>query len=70
MRGIIIMQAATIRELKAGEFFKRKPDANKVYTRAEYCRDAKKYQCDDHSDIWGNGLLLKGSTIVYIGFTY
>ena len=70
MRGSNIMQTSTIRELKAGEYFKRKPDANKVYTRAEYCRDSKKYQCDDHSDIWGNGLQLKGNTIVYIGFTY
>jgi len=64
------MQTKTISQLKAGEFFKRKADASKVYTRAEYCRDSKKYQCDDHSDIWGNGLLLKGNTIVFIGFTY
>jgi hypothetical protein len=70
MRGFNIMQTALIKNLKAGEYFKRKPDANKVYTRAEYCRDVKKYQCDDHSDIWGNGLQLKGNTLVYIGFTY
>ena len=64
------MQAALLKDLPQGEYFKRKPEAAKVFTRAEYCRDSKRYQCDDHDDIWGNGLLLKGNTIVYIGFTY
>jgi hypothetical protein len=64
------MNTSTIKELKAGEYFMRKADSKKVFTRAEYCRDTKKYQCDDHSDVWGNGLQLKGSTVVYVGFTY
>lgn len=64
------MQTTTLSQIKAGEFFMRKPDSKKVYVRAEYCRDVKKYQCDDTTDVWGNGLQLKGSTVVYIGFTY
>jgi hypothetical protein len=64
------MQTAMIKDLPKGEFFKRKPDANKVYIRDEYFRNTKKYQCDDTTDIWGNGIQLKGTTVVYIGFTY
>ena len=59
-----------LKDIKAGEFFKRKADAVKVYIREEYCRDVKKYQCADCSDVWGNGVQLKGSTIVFVGFDY
>lgn len=64
------MQQTTLNKIKAGEYFKRKPDAAGVYIRGEYCRESRKYQCNKASDVWGNGTLLKGSTIVYIGFTY
>jgi len=64
------LQTKTISELKAGEFFKRKPGAAKVYIRGEYVREIKKYSCDDCGDVWGDGLQLKGNTIVFIGFTY
>lgn len=64
------LQLVALKDLKAGEYFKRKVDSQKVYTKAEYRRDLAKYQCDDHSDIWGNGLQLKGKTLVFIGFTY
>ena len=64
------MQTITIKQLPKGEFFKRKPDAIKVYQRAEFNREAKKYNCTDMLDIWGNGLTLKGDTVVYIGFDY
>jgi hypothetical protein len=64
------MQSAQLKDLPKGEFFKRKPDASKVYQRAEYNREAKKYNCTDMLDVWGNGLQLKGTTLVYIGFDY
>lgn len=64
------LQLVALKDLKAGEFFKRKADSQKVYTKAEYRRDLAKYQCEDHSDIWGNGLQLKGNTLVFVGFTY
>ena len=64
------MQTALIKDLPKGEFFKRKPDANKVYQRDDYNRAAKKYDCRDMLDVWGNGLQLKGDTVVYIGFDY
>jgi hypothetical protein len=64
------MQTSTIKDLPKGEFFKRKPDSSKVYQREEYNRESKKYNCRDMLDVWGNGLQLKGSTVVYIGFDY
>lgn len=64
------MQQTTLNKIKAGEYFMRKPDAKAVYIRGEYCREAGKYQCDKAEDVWGAGTLLKGSTVVYIGFTY
>ncbi len=64
------LKLVALKDLKAGEFFKRKADSQKVFTKAEYRRDLAKYQCDDHSDIWGNGLQLKGKTLVFLGFTY
>jgi hypothetical protein len=64
------MQTALIKDLPKGEFFKRKADSVKVYQRDEYNREAKKYDCADMLDVWGNGLQLKGSTVVYIGFDY
>ena len=66
----IKMQAIKLKDIPAGEYFKRKADAAKVYQRAEYCRDVKKYQCDDCGDVWGNGVQLTGETVVYIGFEY
>lgn len=64
------MQQTTIANIKAGEYFKRKPDAKTVYIRDAYCRESRKYQCVNTNDVWGNGLLLKGTTPVYVGFTY
>lgn len=62
--------AVQLKDVPKGEYFKRKQYTSKVYVRGEYYRDTKKYQCDSCEDIWGNGIQLKGSTIVYIGFTY
>lgn len=59
-----------IKDLPKGEYFKRKPDAKRVYIRQEYYQDTKKYQCDDCDDVWGNGIQLKGTTLVYVDFEY
>jgi hypothetical protein len=63
------MQWKPIRELKAGEFFRRKEDSKKTYTRQTYIRDGKVFECDDHEDI-SRAIYLDGSTIVFVGFTY
>ncbi len=64
------MQQVQLKDLPKGEFFKRKADANKVYQRKDFNRSAKKYDCRDMLDCWGNGLQLKGTTIVFTGFDY
>lgn len=64
------MQQIQLKDLPKGEFFKRKADASKVYQRTDYSREAKKYNCRDMLDCWGNGLQLKGTTVVFIGFDY
>jgi hypothetical protein len=64
------MQTAQIKDLKIGEVFKRKPDAKKTFTRDVYCRFGRKYICMPDDDVWGGGMQLRGTTIVYIGFDY
>ena len=56
-------------DLKRGEFFKRKPDARKVYTKGEYDRGSKRYGCEDY-EAAGSEIFLKGDTMVYVGFDY
>jgi len=63
------MKPIELKNVPAGEFIKRKPDAHKVYKRADFDRSEKKYWLDDCDDI-SRGLLLKGSTIVYVDFEY
>jgi len=63
------MQTAQIKDLPKGEFFKRKPDAKKVYIRGEYYRPERKFICDDWDDI-GRDIALRGSTIVYVDFDF
>ena len=63
------MQAIKLKNVKKGDFIKRKPDAKKVFTKGEYCRFDKRYQCDDWDNI-SHCVLLKGETTVYIGFEF
>ena len=52
-----------------GEFFKIKENSKKVYTREDYYRPEKKYQCGDFEDI-GNAIYLKGETLVFVDFEF
>lgn len=63
------MQKIQIKDVKKGDFVKRKPGAEKVYRRGEYDREAKKYALGDWDDI-SREILLKGDTLVYIGFDF
>ena len=56
-------------DLKRREFFKRKPDARKVYRKGDYDRGSKKFSCMDEDDI-SREIFLKGDTMVYVGFDY
>jgi hypothetical protein len=64
-------QATTLSKLPSGEWFTLKQNPNaKVYRKYDYDRSIKKYCCTDVCDAGGAGRLLKGSTIVFFGFTY
>jgi hypothetical protein len=56
-------------DLKKGEYIKRKADARKVYRKGDYIRSEKKFSCMDTDDI-SREILLKGDTMVYVGFDY
>ena len=58
-----------IKEVKQGEFLKLSLDANEVWTRQEYDREAKRYSIHSEDDI-SKSRLIKGTRKVFIGFTY
>lgn len=59
-----------VADLPVGEYFKlsNKPSA-KVWKRAAFDRSARSYWAEDCEDI-SNGKLVKGSRVVFVGFTY
>ena len=63
----------TIRELKKGEFFTKKPiDApreSQVWIRGEYDRAEKKYECTRFDDLCVF-CYLKGDKEVFVDFTF
>ena len=67
------MEGIKLKNLKRGEFFTRKPlefpKESQVFIKAEYDRTEKRYFCERWNDIC-DGIMLKGETIVYIGFTF
>ena len=58
-----------LKDVKAGEFVVRKAGAKTVFTRGDYDRQSKTYALDDYNDHCRQ-VFLKGSTIVYVVFTY
>ena len=67
---------AYIKDVKKGEYIKRSLNTHRIYTRSDYVRGKdylgrtiNKYACGDVEDI-SREIFLKGSTIVWVGFTY
>ena len=58
-----------LKSLPRGEYFKRKPDSNKVWIKGEYDRYMKKFLCGAFDDI-SQGMYLKPSTPVYVEFEF
>lgn len=63
----------TVKQLKQGEWFTRKPiaepKASQVYIREEYDRSTGKYICTKWDDI-SKSILLKGTTEIYTDFIF
>lgn len=58
-----------LRDVKPGEYFKRKPDARAVFVRGAYDRSSKRISATDFEDM-NRELLLQPSAAVYVGFTF
>lgn len=58
-----------IKDLKKGEFFKRKADSKEVYIKGDYDRASKSYSCIAFSDI-NKEIFVKANKLVYVGFTF
>lgn len=58
-----------LKDVKEGDFFVRKAGAKRVYTRQHYDRGSKTFACHDYMD-FNREIFLKGSTVVYVGFTF
>lgn len=63
------MEQIKLKDVKKGEYFKRKMDAKKVFIRGDYVREDKKYECQDFEDI-NHFVYLKGDTLVFVGFDF
>lgn len=69
------MEEVQLKDVKKGEFIRRKPDAKTTYIRGEYVRLIwmtgvnYRYSCIDDMDI-NREIFLKGTTKVWVGFTY
>ena len=58
-----------LRNVPRGEFVRRKLNSSVTYVRAEYDRSFKKYCLDDWNDI-SRQIMLKGKTLVWVGFEF
>lgn len=63
------METIKLKDVKKGEYFKRKADAKKVFIRGDYVREDKKFECQDFDDI-NHFVYLKGDTLVFVGFEF
>jgi len=60
-----VYQIVQLRDVKEGEYFRRKPTAAKEYIRDHYNRSDKTFTCTDADDI-GRNLFLKADTLVCV----
>ena len=63
------MKQVQLKDVKKGEFIRRKPDAKTTFIRGQYNRSMKDYSCTDFMDT-NREIFLKGTTKVWIGFTF
>ena len=61
------MEQVKIKDVKKGDFIKRKADAKKTYVRGDYIRADKTYECYDFDDI-SSFIYIKGDKLVFIDF--
>ena len=63
------MKQVQIKDVKKGEFIRRKPDARQTYIKGDYDRSNKDYSCINFDDI-NKEIFIKSTVKVWIGFTF
>jgi hypothetical protein len=63
------MQNIILRNVKPGDYVKRKSDSKAVYIKGDYDRTTKSFELVDVEDI-NRVIYIKATKPVYIGFTY
>ena len=63
------MDSVAIRDIKPGEYFKRKPDAKTVYVRGHYDPATKAFSATDFNDVCRE-IFIKASKPVFINFDF
>lgn len=63
------MQNITLKNVKPGDFIKRKADAATVYIKGAYDRTTKSFELRDTEDM-NRFVYIKADKLVYVGFTY
>lgn len=62
-------QTKAVEQIKAGEYVKRKADAQKVFKRGGYDASSKRYELIDCEDI-NRVVYVRKGTPLFLGFTY
>ena len=63
------MQTLSLKNVKPGDYIKRKADAKGTYIKGAYDRATKSFSCIDVEDICRE-VFIKADKAVFIGFTY
>lgn len=63
------MQSITLRNVKPGDYIKRKADSKAIYVKGAYDKASKSFSCVDVEDICRE-VFIKADKAVFAGFTY
>lgn len=63
------MIPCTLRNVKPGDFVRRKPDAKKTYVKGAYDNVSKTFSLTDFDDA-NREIFIKASATVYVGFDF
>lgn len=63
------MQSITLRNVKPGDYIKRKADSKAVYVKGAYDKASKSFSCVNVEDIC-HEVFIKADKAVFAGFTY
>lgn len=63
------MQTLPLRDVKPGDFVRRKADAKTTYVKGAYDRASKTFSLTDFDDM-NREIFLKPTTLVWVGFDF